>query len=292
MNRRRPKMSRYHSEWEQVVNEINGRAHDEFDRWKLLLSEVVEPVLKRNALYQHRCSNRSSFANSGICLVIENIRQYIAKRPSQLDEGLKQKLVLFGELAYEFWLLGHKLESVYDGMLQKRINEFFRGGSYYEQGEAGFRQFEYEIQAICRLVEAGIAFAENSGQGEPDLTVLPDGDTFQLEIKLPLSPNPDGAVRKALKQIGSRPGVVLVSLDAALDGVPPKDRLSKARVIAAGILKALGNRENVTAVIEFYVENATEFGWVGKYPTIGTVTILNALRGGTYTIDNLPRPIA
>ena len=58
----------------------------------------------------------------------------------------KDKIVTYGETAYVFWLMGIKHRDKYFKTLQNRIDQFFKGTTYYELGQAGFRQFEYFLK--------------------------------------------------------------------------------------------------------------------------------------------------
>jgi hypothetical protein len=206
--------SDYHKEWHGL-----RAGKTRFEYLRFLYYDVLVPVLTRNGYY-YRCKKGKS--NSGICSLLEEFDSYI---DGKVDPG-ERKIKLFGETAYGLWLLGVKLESEFDSVLQKRINESFKGCTYYETGVPGFRQFEFETQVICRLVEENIAFRDIDNQGEPDLLVLPDTDaSFYMEVKMPTA-NLALCLDKALRQIrpDERKGAVVVNLDHLLANTTPEKR--------------------------------------------------------------------
>jgi hypothetical protein len=237
-------MNVYHEEFDEIIQGKTGLALITF-----LLDKVVEPVLKRNS-YFYRCSSGDSRANAGICVILDEFRNYVAKGHRPPEDRIR----LLGELAYTLWLLGDKFRADYEPMVQRRVNEFFKGTAYYDSGVAGFRQFEYELQTICRLVEEGITAKDSTLDGEPDLTVNSEGSPFQLEIKVPTA-NAIGALKKALRQINAHPGVVLICLDFVLYNEASGNKQNKTMEIAQQLLDELGSREDQTIVVEFYDDN-------------------------------------
>ena len=157
-----------------------------------------------------RCKDKTT--NSELCALIKEFEGYVAN--GQDAPQAKQKL--FIETAYVFWLLGDK-EPQFADILQNRISQSFVGTTYYEAGHPGFRQFEYELHTMCRLVEEGFGFEDIEGNKEPDLLVKSDTGDFLLEVKMPTS-NMSGAIKKALGQIlGKRSeGAIVVGLDHIL----------------------------------------------------------------------------
>jgi len=235
---------RYHAEWFQLMKENQRR------RWDFLNKDIVERVLGDNPHYV-RCVKEND--NSGICKQVHEFRKYVKDgvRPT------KDSRIDYGETAYALWLLAIRLPG-HALALHTRVNEFFKGSTYYQNGIAGFRQFLYEVHGMCRLVEAGMGFVDLHGkEGEPDFLVTPDGNPFYLEIKMPVS-NLKTCIDKAFEQL--RPGkrkrtALLVGLDSVLqsrgDGAL-SDQLALAEAAVQG--------KSVVIVLEFPREGSIEGG--------------------------------
>lgn len=275
-------MNKFHAEWKETISHTEGD-----NRLRFLMEEIIEPTLKRNAYY-FRCKSRP--IKIGICIIIDEVKGYLDG--SSTIPG--QHLQLFGELAYTFWLLGEKLGTMYEATLQKRVDQFFSGKGYYEDGPPGFRQFEYELQTICRLVEEDIPFRDDPGEGEPDLIVKPEDENFPVEIKLPTS-NANTSLNKALGQIGMQPGVIVLCLDTLLAEVANNQKFNEARRIATELLPMLVGQDEVSVLFEFYIyiggRTESRHGWIGKQPTQPLVVMLNALSGGHSDVSNLEPPM-
>lgn len=205
--------SQFHSEWKQYIAGRSGN-----DLLDFLMSSVLTAVLSENPYYYRL---KQGEPNSGISQVVEEFQRYVS-------DGIlasKERVISYGETAYVLWLLGIRLKPQYGPILHKRISEYFKGSSYYETGISGFRQFEYEVHIICRLIEENIKFEELGGEHEPDLLVESVEPPFVLEIKLPTG-NVAKCLNKALDQIcpTERKGAVVIGLDQVLARVAPSER--------------------------------------------------------------------
>lgn len=271
-----PVGSSFHDEWSKSIDGLEG-----LGLLKYLVQDVVEPVLKRNPHY-HRCNKSGD--NRGICMIMRDLKSHVESNTAPTELRIR----LFGETAYTLWLLACK--SDHEASVQRRVSEFFKGTDYFGDGEAGFRQFEYELQVLCRLVEEGIQFDDNPGEGEPDITI-PSG-LFRVEIKLPMR-NAVGALNKALKQLGSHGGCVIIGLDYIVAEVDAANMDDFVVDIAKQLYSKIEHRADVSVLIEFYRKNATksDVAWIGDGRNAATVTMMHALTGVVYEVDTLPDPL-
>ena len=236
--------SPYHTEWLQLMKENQSR------NWDFVNKDIVERVLSANPHYA-RCTEKDD--NSGLCKQVRQFREYVEDdlRPPKVP-GID-----YGETAYVLWLLGIRLPK-YASALHARVDEFFKGSTYYESDIAGFRQFLYEAHGMCRLVEADMQFKDlHEEQGEPDFLVMPGGNPFYLEIKMPVS-NLGACINKAFKQLQPekrKRTALLVGLDSLLQH-KGEDSLSDQLALAEA--KARG--KSVVIVLEFPRKGSVEGG--------------------------------
>jgi hypothetical protein len=262
----------YHQEWRDRIEGKEGP-----NVLKFLLEHVVMPVLERNSLYNKRAGLAG--VNSGFGMVLQDVKEYLAGK----GELSPTQIHLFGETAYTLWLLGDRLQATHEAIVQKRINEFFKGEGYYESGLPGYRQFEYELQTICRFAEEGIPVAENEGENEPDLSVSSAVNQFSLEVKLPTA-NVMKSLKKAVSQIGLRTGIVIIGLDIILYEVPTTVKRAKVCEIASSVDVYLKTLNNLAVVFEFYPDSEgvrqSELCWTGQPIDLTPVSeVLGALAG-------------
>lgn len=175
--------SEYHKEWEQLTE----------DKPVSFFHNIVKDIASRNDLF-YRCDEPDS--NSGLCNQIEEFEQYVENDENPPD----RRYELYRETAYVFWLLGDRLGDEYGDLLQNRIRASFKGTTYYNDGYTGFRQMEFEVHTIARLVEEGYSFEDLEGDGRPDFEVKTESVDFALEVKMPTS-NLEKSLSKALKQL-------------------------------------------------------------------------------------------
>jgi hypothetical protein len=269
-------MSPSHDEWAKLISGLEGIA-----LLKYLLEDVVEPVLRRNPNY-HRCNKLAD--NLGICMIVREFKSYVESNTPPNEARIR----LFGETAYTLWLLTTK--SNHEASVQRRVSEFFKGTDYFGPGETGFRQFEYELQVLSRLVEEGIQFEDSPGEGDPDLTIL--SGPLRVEIKLPMK-NAVGSLEKGLKQLGVNGGCIIIGLDNVLTETD-EDNLDDIVIdIAKKLYAKIEHRTNVFVMIEFYRDNiaTSDVAWIGNVRSAATVTMMHALTGNVYEVNNLPEPL-
>ena len=189
----------YHREW----NELYGGKPVE-----LVHEEVIKPILEQNELYQRR---KHKEGNRGLMDQVKEFDRYLAKSVHP-PQGRK---TMYAETGYLFWLFGIRLKDEYPRTLDHRIKSFLQGAAYPGEGLDGFRQAEYELHCIARLVEEGISVQDNELLGlenTPDLTLDPDGISVFCEVKMPTSGS-KSAISKALSQIGEAGGGVILGFD-------------------------------------------------------------------------------
>ena len=272
--------SKHHNEWKDLVSN-----HEGFGLLKYLLEDIVEPVLNRNQYYR-RCQAAEVQENRGICLIMREFKSYIESDQVPPSDRLR----LFGELAYTIWLLTSIGDKKYEVLVQRRINQFFVGSEYFGPGIPGFRQFEYELQVLSRLIEEEITFIDDPGEGEPDLLV--SDEQFRLEVKLPTA-NALKSLEKAVAQLGSGGGCVVISLDNILASASEEDKEDLVDKIARQLYEKIKNRPDISVVIEFYRNDnvSTAVAWIGCAKNSRVAVTMHALTGIPYTQDTLPEPI-
>ena len=238
----------YHMEWLRLMKQNRHR------RWEFLNQDIVEPVLSKNEFY-YRCRKRKN--NAGICRQVQEFRGYV----DQQLQPPKEPALDYGEMAYALWLLGIKCAE-HERTLQRRVNEFFKGSTYYESNLPGFRQLLYEVHGICRLVEAGITFDDlHDEEAEPDLFVRAEEASFYLEVKLPVT-NLRSCIDKAFKQLrpDERPRTALIAgLDSVLALAGEEGRQAALKACIAETDTAVKGRRTAIA-LEFPADGTIEGG--------------------------------
>lgn len=175
--------SDYHEEWEQLVEEKS----------LTFFHNIANDIASKNDLF-YRCNETG--LNSGLCNQIKEYENYIHND----EDPPNRKYELYSETSYVFWLLGDRLGDDYEDLPQDRIKASFKGTAYYNEGYTGFRQMEFELHKIARLIEEDLDFEDLSGDGRPDSRVVTDSTEFALEVKMPTS-NLEKSLSKALKQL-------------------------------------------------------------------------------------------
>jgi hypothetical protein len=177
--------SEYHKEWKQLVDE----------KPVTFFHNMIKEIASKNDLF-YRCNEPDS--NSGLCNQIAEFEQYIENN----ENPPNRKYELYRETAYVFWLLDDRLGEEYEDLLQNRIKASFKGTAYYNDGYTGFRQMEFELHTIARLIEEDLDFEDLAGDDRPDFKVVTDSTEFALEVKMPTS-NLEKSLSKALKQLAN-----------------------------------------------------------------------------------------
>jgi len=151
---------------------------------------------------------------------VELIRDSHERRIDLADPAAAARIAAAIRDVWDFCVIVHALPSTRDADREGKVRVMLRGRVGAEKGSTKPRDFQFEL-----LVGAIIAQGEiHTWSAEPDLRVELDGQTLGIPVKrvqsgTRLAPNITAA-RAQLERQHLR-GVIVVDVDAFLDGVPP-----------------------------------------------------------------------